>query len=83
MAPTCPQEMDEELEKVGVDRDVLKQTLGGKDDKLGVYQRNAKKVARRGPPPETLFGGLALYPFSDLWRSQGIKSISFCKFLIS
>eukprot|EP00668_Euglena_longa_P001720 GGOE01002026.1.p1 GENE.GGOE01002026.1~~GGOE01002026.1.p1 ORF type:complete len:1332 (+),score=571.64 GGOE01002026.1:60-4055(+) len=48
------QEMDEELEKVGVDRDLLKQALGGKDDKLSVYQRSVKKLEQRLEDKERL-----------------------------
>lgn len=70
------QEMDAELEKVGVDRDLLTQTLGGKDDRLGVYQRTAKKTTQALEDKERSMH-LLLQELSDLVAQNNHKRVVF------
>mmetsp|Transcript_108172 Transcript_108172/g.186736 ORF Transcript_108172/g.186736 Transcript_108172/m.186736 type:complete len:1368 (-) Transcript_108172:213-4316(-) len=66
------QEMDEELEKVGIDRDALKQALGGKDEKIHVYQRNVKKNTQLLDDKERLIS-LLLHELTELVAENDVK----------
>eukprot|EP00997_Jenningsia_sp_PLL12_P003920 NODE_1761_length_1074_cov_173.657561_g1437_i0.p1 GENE.NODE_1761_length_1074_cov_173.657561_g1437_i0~~NODE_1761_length_1074_cov_173.657561_g1437_i0.p1 ORF type:complete len:322 (+),score=110.93 NODE_1761_length_1074_cov_173.657561_g1437_i0:56-1021(+) len=68
--------MDEELEKVGIDRDTLKQTLAGKDEKLAVLLRNVKKNSQLLDDKERLIS-LLLRELTELVTEDSGKKMVF------